>query len=158
MASFLESGRRFGSGVGAVSGVAGKGGSRDLAAVRFQRAWKGDVLAEDVVGTEEIVPGLIVRHTSRRLGNLEDSEACERLVSGSISFSEFIDQIGDGYKEILDFMMDHDLHPGRLGDVVFCIDCHAEPEEREALVTQIGQIYNQIGASGAGYKITAGTT
>ncbi|CAN5574254.1 MAG: hypothetical protein ACR2N0_18830 [Rubrobacteraceae bacterium] len=113
-------------------------------------------MANEVAGTEDIVPGLIVRHTSRRIGNLDDSEACERLVSGSISFSEFIDQIGDGYKEILDFMMDHDLHPSRLEDIVFCIDCHAEPEEREALITQIGWIYSQIATPGAGYKVTAG--
>lgn len=98
-------------------------------------------MAKEVVETGDIVPGLIVRHTSRRLGNLEDREACERLISGSISFSEFVDQVGDGYQEILDFMMDYDLHPSRLEEIVFCIDCYAEPEQREALIAQLGQIY-----------------
>jgi hypothetical protein len=114
-------------------------------------------LADEVVGTEDIVPGLIVRHTSRRLGNLDDSESCERLVSGSISFSEFVDQVGEGYREILDFMMDYDLHPSRLEEVVFCIDCYAEVEQRDVLLGQLGQIYRQISSPEAGYKLTAGT-
>jgi hypothetical protein len=114
-------------------------------------------LANEVVGTEDIVPGLIVRHTSRRLGNLEESEACERLVSGSIAFSEFVDQVGEGYQDILNFMIDYDLHPSRLEEIVFCIDCHAEAEERDALITQLGQIYSRIGTPEAGYRITATT-
>lgn len=99
-------------------------------------------MANEVIETGDIVPGLIVRHTSRRLGNLNDGEACARLISGSISFSEFVDQVGEGYKNILDFMMDHDLHPSRLDEIVFCIDCFAEPEERDPLVSQLWQIYS----------------
>lgn len=99
-------------------------------------------MAKEVIETGDIVPGLIVRHTSRRLGNLDDCEACERLISGSISFSEFVDQVGEGYQEILNFMMDYDLHPSRLEEIVFCIDCHAEPDNRDALMSQLGQIYS----------------
>ncbi len=113
-----------------------------LAGGSLSRVWKGEVLANEVVETGDIVPGLIVRHTSRRLGDLNDGEACERLITGSISFSEFVDQVGEGYKNILDFMMDHDLHPSRLDEVVFCIDCFAEPEERDPLMSQLGQIYS----------------
>jgi hypothetical protein len=117
-------------------------GSYTLLAARSLRVWKGEVLANEVIETGDIVPGLIVRHTSRRLGNLEDGEACERLISGSISFSEFVDQVGDGYKNILDFMMDHDLHPSRLEEIVFCIDCYAEAEEKDLLLAQLAQIYS----------------
>ncbi len=146
-----------GSGVGWISGVTGKAGPRGSAGGSNLRVWKGAVLANEVVGTEDIVPGLIVRHTSRRLGNLEESEACERLVSGSIAFSEFVDQVGEGYQDILNFMIDYDLHPSRLEEIVFCIDCHAEAEERDALITQLGQIYSRIGTPEAGYRITATT-
>ncbi|MGH3085751.1 MAG: hypothetical protein ACRDSJ_00355 [Rubrobacteraceae bacterium] len=100
-------------------------------------------MANEVAETGDIVPGLIVRHTSRRLGDLDDCEACERLISGRISFSEFVDQVGEGYQDILNFMMDHDLHPGRLEEVLFCIDCHAEPEEKDALLSQLCHIYDQ---------------
>lgn len=111
-------------------------------AARFWRVWKGEVLANEVIETGDIVPGLIVRHTSRRLGDLEDGEACERLITGSIAFSEFVDQVGEGYKNILDFMMEYDLHPSRLDEIVFCIDCYAEPEEKDLLLSQLGQIYS----------------
>ncbi len=97
---------------------------------------------EAVVGVEGITPGIIVRHTSRRLGDLEPCEACERLISGSISFSEFVDQAGDGFRELLDFMTEYDLHPGRPEDVVFCMDCHADPVERMVLRSQLEHLYN----------------
>jgi hypothetical protein len=99
-------------------------------------------VAKEGVETRDIVPGLIVRHTNRRLGNLEPCEACERLISGRISFSEFVDQVGEGYRELLDFMMEHDLHPGRPEEVLYCIDCHAEVYERSVLRTQLGYLYD----------------
>lgn len=89
----------------------------------------------------EVIPGLIVRHTSRKLGKLDSSEACEMLISGQISFSEFVDQVGDGYSEILNFMMDHDLHPGRPEEVLFCIDCYATTHERDILHSQLRDLY-----------------
>ena len=94
------------------------------------------------MGLADIVPGLIVRHTNRRLGELAPCEACERLVSGSISFSEFVDQVGEGYRELLDFMMEHDLHPGRPVEVLFCIECHAEVHDRDVLRSQLEGIYS----------------
>ena len=94
------------------------------------------------MGVADIVPGLIVRHTNRRLGELAPCEACERLVSGSISFSEFVDQVGEGYRELLDFMMEHDLHPGRPVEVLFCIECHAEVHDRDVLRSQLEGIYS----------------
>ncbi len=93
------------------------------------------------LSVEDITPGLIVRHTSRRLGNLELPEACERLISGSISFSEFVDQVGEGYRELLDFMTEHDLHPGRPEEVLFCVDCHADLCCRSTLRHQLGDLY-----------------
>ena len=93
--------------------------------------------------TTDIVPGLIVRHTNRRLGRLRPCEACERLISGGISFAEFIDQVGDGYRELLDFMMDHDLHPGRRAEVLFCIDCYCDDSfSRTTLRTQFDALYD----------------
>ena len=50
------------------------------------------------MGLGDIAPGLIVRHTNRRLGKLDPYEACERLISGRISFSEFVDQ---GHERVL---------------------------------------------------------
>ncbi len=92
--------------------------------------------------TTDIVPGLIVRHTNRRLGRLQPCEACERLISGGISFAEFIDQVGDGYRELLDFMMDHDLHPGRREEVLFCIDCYCDDSySRTVLRSQLDRLY-----------------
>ena len=110
-------------------------------------------MIKEEAGTGDIIPGLIVRHTNRRLGKLDTCEACERLISGSISFSEFVDQVGDRYRELLDFMMDHDLHPGRPGEVLFCIDCHAGLGVRDVLRAQLGCLYGngrRAGFSGAG--------
>jgi len=65
------------------------------------------------------------------------------LISGGISFAEFIDQVGDGYRELLDFMMDYDLHPGRREEVLFCIDCYCDDSySREALRSQLGGLYD----------------
>ena len=97
------------------------------------------------LSVEDIIPGLIVRHTSRRLGRLELPEACERLISGNISFSEFVDQVGEDFKALLDFMMEHDLHPGRPEEVMFCVDCHAELCCRDTLHDQLRDIY-RLGA------------
>lgn len=105
---------------------------------------------EGVAGAGEIFPGLIVRHTNRRLGKLEPCEACERLISGRISFSEFVDQVGDGYRELLDFMLEHDLHPGRPAEVLFCIDCHADLYERAVLRSQLEELYSHEGARKVG--------
>lgn len=98
-------------------------------------------MIKEEAGTGDIIPGLIVRHTNRRLGKLDACEACERLISGSISFSEFVDQVGDTYRELLDFMTDHDLHPGRPEEVLFCIDCHAGLADRDVLRTQLSCLY-----------------
>ncbi len=103
-------------------------------------------MAKEELGVEEIIPGLIVRHTSRRLGQLETSEACERLISGSISFSEFVDQVGEGFRELLDFMMEYDLHPGRPDEVLYCVDCYADFCCRDALRAQLGRLYRLSGA------------
>jgi hypothetical protein len=102
-------------------------------------------VAKEAVGIRDIAPGIIVRHTNRRLGKLEPCEACERLISGSISFSEFVDQVGDGYRELLDFMMEHDLHPGRRDEVLFCIDCHAGFYGRDVLRAQLDYLYSHNG-------------
>jgi hypothetical protein len=67
------------------------------------------------------------------------------LISGSISFSEFVDQVGGRYMELLDFMMEHDLHPGRPEEVIFCIDCHADLGVRGVLRSQLTCLYNQGG-------------
>lgn len=95
------------------------------------------------VGDEVIAPGLIVRHTNRRLGELDPCEACKRLISGKISFSEFVDQVGESFRELLDFMMDYDLHPGRPEDVLYCIDCYAGLAERQLLRSQLEELYAQ---------------
>jgi hypothetical protein len=98
-------------------------------------------LMNEAAGTGDIVPNLIVRHTSRKLGDLDIYESCGRLVDGKISFSEFVDQVGDGFRDVLDFMMEHDLHPGRPGEVLFCIECHATAAQRQTLVSQLSEIY-----------------
>ena len=103
---------------------------------------------KEELGVEDIIPGLIVRHTNRRLGNLEVAEACEWLISGKISFSEFTDQVGESFREILDFMMEHDLHPGRPDEVMFCVDCHASLCCRGVLRAQLGDLY-RMGAANA---------
>jgi hypothetical protein len=98
-------------------------------------------LAKEELGVEEIIPGLIVRHTNRRLGKLDVPDACERLISGKISFSEFVDQVGEGFRELLDFMMEYDLHPGRPDEVLYCVDCYVELCCRDVLRTQLGRLY-----------------
>jgi hypothetical protein len=98
-------------------------------------------LAKEELSVEEIIPGLIVRHTNRRLGKLETPVACERLISGKISFSEFVDQVGEGFRELLDFMTEYDLHPGRPDEVIYCIDCYADLCGRSVLRTQLGRLY-----------------
>jgi hypothetical protein len=107
-------------------------------------------VAKEVVGIGDISPGIIVRHTNRRLGKLDSCEACELLISGRISFSEFVDQVGDGYRELLDFMMEHDLHPGRPEEVVFCIDCHARLYDRAVLRSQLEYLYSHDGREKVG--------
>ncbi len=102
-------------------------------------------MAKEAVGIGDIAPGIIVRHTNRRLGKLEPCEACERLISGRISFSEFVDQVGDSYRELLDFMMEHDLHPGRPEEVLSCIDCHAGLYDRDVLRSQLEYLYSPEG-------------
>jgi hypothetical protein len=100
-------------------------------------------VTKEAVGIGDIAPGIIVRHTNRRLGKLDPCEACERLISGRISFSEFVDQVGEGCRELLDFMMEHDLHPGRPEEVLFCIDCHAGFYEKTVLRSQLEYLYSQ---------------
>ena len=104
-------------------------------------------MAKEELGVEEIIPGLIVRHTNRRLGKLELPEACERLIWGKISFSEFVDQVGEGFRELLDFMMEHDLHPGRPDEVLYCADCYADLCGRTVLRAQLGRLYRLGGAT-----------
>src|SRR3712207_8103253 len=53
------------------------------------RGLERESVIKEEAGAGDIIPGLIVRHTNRRLGKLDTCEACERLISGSISFSEF---------------------------------------------------------------------
>ena len=107
-------------------------------------------MAKEAVEIGDIVPGIIVRHTSRRLGQLDICEACERLISGRISFSEFVDQVGDGYRELLEFMMEHDLHPGRREEVLFCIDSHASLYDRTVLRSQLNYLYSHDRSKKAG--------
>jgi hypothetical protein len=102
-------------------------------------------VVKEVVGIGDIAPGIIVRHTNRRLGKLEPCDACERLISGRISFSEFVDQVCEGCRELLDFMMEHDLHPGRPEEVLFCIDCHAGLCDRAVLRSQLEYLYSHDG-------------
>lgn len=47
--------------------------------------------------------------------------------------------------ELLDFMMEHDLHPGRPVEVLFCIDCHAGHLERVVLRSQLEYLYSYDG-------------
>jgi hypothetical protein len=107
-------------------------------------------VSKEVVGIGDIAPGIIVRHTNRRLGKLEPCDACERLISGRISFSEFVDQVGEGCRELLDFMMEHDLHPGRPEEVLFCIECHAELYDRAVLRSQLEYLYSHDGGRKVG--------
>ncbi len=107
-------------------------------------------MEKEAVGLGDIAPGIIVRHTNRRLGKLEPCDACERLISGRISFSEFVDQVGEGCRELLDFMMEHDLHPGRPEEVLFCIDCHAGLYDRAVLRAQLEYLYSHEGSRKVG--------
>ena len=101
-----------------------------------------DEPVEELAGVvESMSPGLIVRHTSRRLGVMEPEEARERLISGSISFSEFVDQVGDDFRELLEFMTDNDLHPGRPGEVLHCIESTPHTPSRRALRAQLKHLY-----------------
>lgn len=102
------------------------------------------MLKEDVEA-KGTAPGLIVRHTNRRLGKLDTFESCDRLISGSISFSEFLDQVEEGYNELLDFMLEHDLHPGRPEDVLYSINFHAAPHQRAGLHSQLSSLYGHQG-------------
>jgi hypothetical protein len=112
------------------------------------------VAKEQAVDIGDIAPGIIVRHTNRRIGHLEPLEACERLISGRISFSEFVDQVGDGYRALLDFMTDHDLHPGRPEEVIYCIGTRAEGCERQFLRMQLEDLYaGSIPAPAAGVEV-----
>ncbi|CAN5900215.1 hypothetical protein BH23ACT11_BH23ACT11_02700 [soil metagenome] len=94
------------------------------------------------VDEQAIAPGLIVRHTNRRLGKLDSREACKRLISGRISFSEFVDQAGEKFRDLLEFMSDHDLHPGRPEDVVHCIERDARAADRRRLRRQLTELYS----------------
>lgn len=100
-----------------------------------------DGLAESLAEIESVAPSLIVRHTSRRLGRLAPEDARERLISGSISFAEFVDQVGDGFRELLEFMTDNDLHPGRPDEVIYCIERDSHTSGRRALRTQLKHLY-----------------
>jgi hypothetical protein len=112
------------------------------------RGLEREHVIKEEAGAGDIFPGLIVRHSNRRLGKLDACEACERLISGTISFSEFVDQVGDRYRELLDFMMEHDLHPGRPEEVLFCIDCHAGLGVRGVLRSQLTCLYGRGGRAG----------
>lgn len=98
---------------------------------------------------EGIAPGLIVRHNNRRLGDLGPAEASERLITGQISFSEFVDQVGDGFRELLEFMTEHDLHPGRPEEVLYCIGYHAGATEKETLRYQLAELHEVRARKGA---------
>lgn len=109
--------------------------------MRNRESGAGDGLAEGLGELEGVSPGLIVRHTSRRLGFLAPEEARERLISGKISFSEFVDQVGDEFQELLEFMTENDLHPGRPGEVLYCIECNSHTSGRRALRSQLRHLY-----------------
>lgn len=104
-------------------------------------------MAKEELGVKEIIPGLIVRHTNRRLGRLEEPEACERLISGKISFSEFVDQVGESFRDLLDFMMEYDLHPGRPEEVLYCVDFYADLYGRRSLRAQLQRLYRLSAAA-----------
>ena len=106
-------------------------------------------MAKEAAGTGEVSPGIIVRHTSRKIGELDACEACGCLIEGRISFSEFVDQVGEGYRELLEFMMEHDLHPGRREEVLFCIECYVPSFRLRALLRrQLDLLYR----NGAGVR------
>lgn len=98
-------------------------------------------MANEEMVAGDIAPGLIVRHTNRHLGVLSPAEACGRLISGRISFSEFVDQFGESFTELLDFMMEHDLHPGRPEDVIYCLERETNARRRGLLRAQLEDLY-----------------
>jgi hypothetical protein len=97
---------------------------------------------KEELNVEDIAPGLIVRHTSRKIGDLTPEEARRKLIAGEISFSEFVDQAGPEYREILEFMTEYDLHPGRPQEVLHCIECYAAGREKERLKRQLARLYD----------------
>lgn len=98
-------------------------------------------LEQSIAEIEESPANLIVRHTSRRLGNLSPKEARELLISGGISFSEFVDQVGDDFRELLEFMTENDLHPGRPGEVLYCVESTPHLSDRRTLKSQLRNLY-----------------
>lgn len=103
----------------------------------------GEECAESLEGVvESMSPGLIVRRTGRHLGILEPEEARERLISGSISFAEFVDQVGEDFRELLEFMTENDLHPGRPGEVLHCIEQNPHTPDRQSLRAQLRYLYS----------------
>ncbi|BBL78567.1 hypothetical protein RxyAA322_04210 [Rubrobacter xylanophilus] len=110
-------------------------------------------MAKEAAGAREASPGIIVRHTSRRIGELDVCEACWSLIEGRISFSEFVDQVGEDYRELLEFMMEHDLHPGRREEVLFCIECYeASGRLRALLRRQLELLYRNGRGVGGGVR------
>ena len=100
-------------------------------------------MSKEEAVVSDTAPSLIVRHTNRRIGKLDLYESCERLILGSISFPEFVDQVGEDYRELLDFMTEHDLHPSRPKDVLYCIDFHAAAHQRLGLQSQLSSLYDR---------------
>lgn len=101
----------------------------------------GDGLAESMEEVRSVSSGPIVRHTSRRLGVLAPGEARGCLISGRISFAEFVDQVGDEFRELLEFMTENDLHPGRPEEVLYCIECDSHTAGRRTLRAQLRHLY-----------------
>jgi hypothetical protein len=52
-----------------------------------------------------------------------------------------VDQVGEDFRELLDFMMEYDLHPGRPDEVLYCVDCYVDFCRRDALRAQLGRLY-----------------
>jgi hypothetical protein len=63
------------------------------------------------------------------------------VISGEISFSEFVDQVGDDFRELLNFMIEYDLHPGRPGEVLDCLGCYASLPQRRVVRDQLRNLY-----------------
>lgn len=49
-------------------------------------------------------------------------------------------------------MMEHDLHPGRPEEVVYCVDCYADFCCKDTLMTQLGDLYRMGAAHAQGAK------
>lgn len=73
-----------------------------------------------------------------------------RLISGEISFSEFVDQVGDDFRELLNFMMEYDLHPGRPGEILDCLGCYASLPQRRVVRAQLRSLYQRSLAARTG--------